>query len=476
MQRFLSSNMIPFLYHPWSQSILEIDNIQHALIYKLYELGYSEKEIANILSLSEADVFNSLKELNIEITKLKPREIMSFNRPTILMLFSELRCNLRCKYCYTKGGGVYSKFSSIQSMDMEVARKAIDIASELGINQVNVFGGGEPLLNKKVIEYILHYIDSKHYPMVFGLITNGTLIDKKFVDLIQSYNDITVLTVSIDGPKLVHDLNRVYYSGGGSYYDVTKGIKLLKDADITFELQSTYPLDAYKLGYTPFDVALFLSQFTPFIVLRFANYNKQFGTGIKPYDSLLGQLFIEYVDRSINELRQEKPRFYEESICLNLSFIARKAVKKDPCPFTHFITVLPNGKLLTCHMVTDLLLGNVNDNIETIIEKHKNAVEYNKRFSKLLDYRDFWYSSIQDICPAELLGGLTRILSSKGKVKLDAFDKSIMESYWDSLLINVYKSAKEGLLNKIYINLEYTFNKLYKKPKKINMNKSILDE
>jgi uncharacterized protein len=303
--------------------------------------------------------------------------------------------------------------------------------------------------------------------MVVSFITNGTLISKELVETLKSYKDMVIVTVSIDGPRLVHNLNRVYPNGSGSYDDVLKGINMIKDEEITFELQITYPIDAYKVGYTPFDVALFLSQYTPFIVLKFADYNRYFKTGREPADGLLSELFINYVVNSINELTKDKPAFYDQNLAIGLSFLARKAVKADPCPFPHFITILPNGIALTCHMITDFVLGNImQEDITTLMKKHKHAIEFNRRLASILDYRDFWYSSVQDVCPAELLGGLTKILSKSEKVRLDSFAKSVMESFWDAFILSVYKHAKEGSLQKIYSNIEYVFENLYKEPRK----------
>nr|WP_139843872.1 hypothetical protein [Enterococcus sp. 9E7_DIV0242] len=47
-----------------------------------------------------------------------------------------------------------------------------------------------------------------------GLVTNGTLINKKFIDLVKKHD--LFVTVSFDGHRLVNDINRIYSNGRGT--------------------------------------------------------------------------------------------------------------------------------------------------------------------------------------------------------------------------------------------------------------------
>ena len=49
------------------------------------------------------------------------------------------------------------------------------------------------------------------------MVSNGTLIDEKMANLIHMY-DIKV-TISIDGPEEIHDLNRVDAAGEGVFFE-----------------------------------------------------------------------------------------------------------------------------------------------------------------------------------------------------------------------------------------------------------------
>lgn len=61
--------------------------------------------------------------------------------------------------------------------------------------------------------------------------TNATLLNRDWADFF--FENRFGIGVSLDGPQWLHDLNRRYVSGGGSYSDVLAGIALLKARGIT---------------------------------------------------------------------------------------------------------------------------------------------------------------------------------------------------------------------------------------------------
>jgi uncharacterized protein len=66
---------------------------------------------------------------------------------------------------------------------------------------------------------------------ILNLITNGTLIDKH-IDTIKKHN--YRLQISLDGPKELHDKNRIYRgSDKGSFDDIIKNIQLCKENKIS---------------------------------------------------------------------------------------------------------------------------------------------------------------------------------------------------------------------------------------------------
>lgn len=100
-----------------------------------------------------------------------------------------------------------------------------------------VLHGGEPLLlGYAKLKYLIFSLrDALPDECSISLQTNGILIDKKILDLCS--NTRTTISVSLDGPKDIHDKNRVGHAGKGTYDRVVQGLELLrhhKDSEFLF--------------------------------------------------------------------------------------------------------------------------------------------------------------------------------------------------------------------------------------------------
>lgn len=91
-----------------------------------------------------------------------------------------------------------------------------------------VLHGGEPLLlGPKKLDRVLSELRSV-VPSAcsFGLQTNGILITEEILDV--CFKNRTTVSVSIDGPKHVHDRGRLGHDELGTYDKVVKGINTLR--------------------------------------------------------------------------------------------------------------------------------------------------------------------------------------------------------------------------------------------------------
>lgn len=140
-------------------------------------------------------------------------------------------CNLACKYCYE------CKNDS-STMNLETAKRAVDFALNYGTHLSAVrfdFMGGEPLLEINMIDRVMDYIKFRLYEekhkwfgrTTFNLTTNGILYDsdpvQKFVK--KNINSLNV-SLTIDGIKEKHDMNRIFKNGEGSFDSVVKNVPL----------------------------------------------------------------------------------------------------------------------------------------------------------------------------------------------------------------------------------------------------------
>lgn len=152
-------------------------------------------------------------------------------------------CNLNCAYCYACGGS-YQSDEGI--MDIHVAKKTIDVFFSY-FDQINIlqFFGGEPLINVKLIEDVCAYLiekkergEIKKIPTL-GIVTNGTLLTKNAIDIIKKYG--IGVTVSLDGDKYIHDINRYDNNGNGTYELIMSNVlELYKQTKQPSTIEVTY--------------------------------------------------------------------------------------------------------------------------------------------------------------------------------------------------------------------------------------------
>lgn len=123
-------------------------------------------------------------------------------KPVLAYLYTDLDCNVNCRYCYSQG-------RHIPGMTMETAIKAVDWLESIGC-RVLAYMGGEPLVRKDFILELTRYATKKGF-FVY-LPTNGYLLDEKFIDDIGKAGVATInLAVDVVEPKegLPKALNRI---------------------------------------------------------------------------------------------------------------------------------------------------------------------------------------------------------------------------------------------------------------------------
>lgn len=142
-------------------------------------------------------------------------------------------CNLACKYCIYNEGFKGNRNFNTENITFETAKKAIDyVSSHRDPESLSVtFYGGEPLLNFPVMRQCIDYSLStiKGGKLTFSFTTNLTLMTKEIAEYLATVPNLSIL-VSMDGPEEIHDLQRVYRGGKGSFYDAYRGLKILADA------------------------------------------------------------------------------------------------------------------------------------------------------------------------------------------------------------------------------------------------------
>ena len=157
---------------------------------------------------------------------------------SLLIKPSSSNCNLACKYCFyydVAANRDHESFGFMEDSTMEtLILKALDSATD---HITFAFQGGEPTVigldyYKKFVNTVNQHIHNQsiHY----ALQTNGTLLTDEFCDFLHQNNFLVGL--SLDGPKDMHDLNRIDAKKNGSFKSVDQAARLMTKHKVDFNI------------------------------------------------------------------------------------------------------------------------------------------------------------------------------------------------------------------------------------------------
>jgi uncharacterized protein len=147
-------------------------------------------------------------------------------RPFAAVIKPTDRCNLACRYCYV------THKSEVRAMSPEVLEATIAKVPQMaGPRRALhfIWHGGEPLLLgrpffERVVALQKVHCRGRRYDNC--LQTNGTLLTREWVHFAVK-NDFAV-SLSLDGPRALHDANRQTHGGHGSHQRVQRAIRNLR--------------------------------------------------------------------------------------------------------------------------------------------------------------------------------------------------------------------------------------------------------
>src|SRR5215208_3123833 len=142
------------------------------------------------------------------------------------------RCNIDCRYCYVFNMGDAGWSRRPKQMSRETCEATARALGALAQEQHRPFAvvlhGGEPLLlgYSKLSFLIFTLREALPTECAISIQTNGVLISQEILDLCSEAR--VTLSVSLDGPRHIHDRNRVGFAGEGTFDKVVEGIQRLR--------------------------------------------------------------------------------------------------------------------------------------------------------------------------------------------------------------------------------------------------------
>ncbi len=205
--------------------------------FLILEKGISKKIVENRINDNETykDLISNfficedspLDLLNILSTRYRTKKNFLEDFTSLHIFVMTLRCNQNCSYCQ-----VSSVQSSSTKYDMNIKDIEHSVYKMFNTPAQNItmeFQGGESLLVFDNIKYAIELAENlnKEFSknLRFVICSNATLLSEEILNYMKNHN--VLLSTSLDGPKQIHDLNRINKSSS-SYYSTKKGIELAK--------------------------------------------------------------------------------------------------------------------------------------------------------------------------------------------------------------------------------------------------------
>lgn len=227
------------LFHIPSSGLFEADAVSSAVIDELRrDGGLSEQDLGERLAgcADRGQVSGVLCDLQSLDIVSRDGEQGSAVFPSVgalplttVVLNVNTGCNLSCTYCYKED---LATPSAGEKMTLDTAVASIEMLLRQSPDQQRyniVFFGGEPLSNLALIREVVDYAERRFGEagkrVDFSLTTNATLLNDKVIDYLDSHR--FGIAVSIDGPRAIHDRNRITVGGQGTYETVARKVGLL---------------------------------------------------------------------------------------------------------------------------------------------------------------------------------------------------------------------------------------------------------
>lgn len=303
------------------------------------------------------------------MTNLTPPRIHVLSKPTGAI------CNLDCSYCFFLDKEELYPGSKFRMTDEILETYIRQLIESHKTPQVTVaWQGGEPtLMGLDFFRKAIAYQEKYRKPgMTFEntLQTNGTLLTDEWCEFFKENNYL--IGLSLDGPRELHDANRVDKAGRPTFDKVMKGLRLLQSHGVEYNILTTvnrvnsqHPLEVYR--FLRDEVKTSWMQFIP-VVERINEDGKtlyQQGTQVsensvlpEQFGIFLTTIFDEWVRKDVGKVFVQT---FEAAVRSWLNMPTGMCFFSPTCGLG--VALEHNGDLYSCdHFVEpDYLLGNIQE-------------------------------------------------------------------------------------------------------------------
>lgn len=288
-------------------------------------------------------------------------------------------CTLNCKYCYEnmESNRRYNMKEDIAFKVLCFIRKQKDL-----VESVN-FHGGEPLINYEIMEYFVVELYKINPNIKFSFTTNGTVWNTQICNLLHKYKGSfeSGITLSIDGNKNVHNLNRKFKNGQGSYDIAVETLNKLK---------SIFKYIRGRMTVTPDTASSIYESVVHLYALHITTITHAFNC-----------FSDQWNDDHIELIKREYAKvicFWNNDRSINISFADGLGIRKKMGNCSININIGIDGKIYPCLYTVNnevYVIGDITDGVtQDKIDYYKNNILCNDNdFCKECTNKDFCASN-----------------------------------------------------------------------------------
>ena len=261
------------------------------------------------------------------------------------------KCNLGCTYCYAQQG---SFGSTARNMSLETATRAADLLLDGATPAARLnlaFLGGEPLANRPVIQAVTRHAAERArslgLTLTFSITTNGTLLTPGDAEFFEEHG--FAVTLSLDGSREVHDRQRPFKDGRGSFDRILERVRPLLARQHRMQVSARVTVSPSNLALRP-TLEAFLAEgfqsvgFSP--LLRSPNGTGELGAA--DFEVFLAEMIDcgrEYLRKN-----QRGERYAFANLVNALREIGKGTHRPYPCGAgAGYLGVSADGDLAACH-------------------------------------------------------------------------------------------------------------------------------
>lgn len=346
---------------------VELTSAINEEISNLQEKGFMKVSPIKIIEHPMSDCINLYQERNLASITLQVTQ----------------QCNLRCKYCvYTVPSDEHQRSHSNSNMSWITAKSSIDYLWSHSVDAPRIsigFYGGEPILQIKLIKKCIEYSKKKFEgkKLSFHVTTNATLLTEKIIQFFIE-NEVELL-ISIDGPREIHNKNRIFQNGKGTFDLVIKKIKMIEnqyssylphvgvnmviDTQNNFDIMKSITMDNRELANLKISSSFIVNEY---IKNEEEIVSEQFKTAFDynvflVYMKMLGRVSNKNITPIISTIEQEMIKM--RSLMSNSSGLREQVAPGGPCMPGKRLMVNINGDFFPCERVSEtskvMRIGNI---------------------------------------------------------------------------------------------------------------------